>query len=162
MKKAIIVLAGIFMVAGFWSCGGGQSVKIEIQKDTYQPGEKEALTILKAHVEKDVNTLKSYASGLQGLVLNDEFFSDEKNNKRLEEKLKEWDGSFKEIRYSKEEINFKTNYYINAVICDNPNGNQYTVVALKSADKKEWKLSGFGISYPEKAEFNEMSLEIPE
>ena len=164
MKKVTLALA-LFGVIILWSCGGSEegkesSTKVEIivQKDSYKPGEKDALIVLKAYADNDLETLKSYAGSTQRMVMKDDFFE----NNSFIKGITHWNGSFKEIRYYKEEINFKNNYYLNAIVYESPDSDQLTVLKLKSADKKLWKLSGFGTAFPKKDEFNQMSLEIPE
>jgi len=155
----------LILSAFLWSCGGSEKgnesskkAEIIVEKDSYKPGEKDALIVLKAYADNDFETLKPYAGGFQRMVMKDDFFE----NNNFIEGIAHWNGSFKEIRYYTEEVNFKNNYYLNAIVYESPDSDQLTVLALKSADKKVWKLSGFGSAYPTKDEFKQMSLEIPE
>lgn len=167
MKKAALLLTLIVSVF-LWSCGGSENgkestkkVKIEVQKDNYKIGEKEALIVLKAYADKDLETLKSYAGGMQKMAMDDEYFKTNTNVNSFREKLSHWNGSFKEIRYNKDNINFQDYYYVTATFYESESG-QLTAVQLKSTDKENWKLSGFGTAYLTKQEFSEMNIEIPE
>ena len=169
MKKVTLLLTAIALVT-LWSCGGdgsksekGSSDKAEItiQKESYKSGEKDALIVLKAYADKDLETLKSYASGMQKNAMDDEYFKTNSNVNSFRKKISESNGSFKEIRYKKDNINFQDFYYVTAAFYESPSG-QLTAVQLKSTDKENWKLSGFGTHYLKKPEFNEMSLEIAE
>ena len=160
MKKVTLALA-LFGMIILWSCGGSEKgkesskkVEIIVEKESYKPGEKDALIVLKAYADNDLETLKSYAGSAQRMVMKDDFFE----NNGFIKGITHWNGSFKEIRYYKEE----TNYYLNAIVYESSDSDQLTVLKLKSADKKVWKLSGFGTAYPKKDEFNQMSLEIQE
>lgn len=166
MKKVALSLT-VLITVFLWSCGGGDNgkksskkVEITVQKDTYKTGEKDALIVLKAYADKDLETLKSYAGGMQKKVMDDEYFKTNNNVIGFRKKISESKGSFIEIRYSKDNINFEDFYYVTAVFYESTSG-QLTAVKLKSTDKENWKLSGFGTAYLEKQEFNEMSLEIP-
>lgn len=165
MKQVTLLLTAVILSVFIWSCGGSEEgkeslkkVEIIVQKDSYKPGEKDALIVLKAYADNDLETLKSYAGSTQRMVMKDDFFE----NNSFIKGITHWNGSFKEIRYYKEEINFQNNYYLNAIVYESPDSDQLTVLKLKSTDKKVWKLSGFGTAYPKKDEFNQMSLEIPE
>lgn len=169
MKKATFLLTAMALVT-LWSCGGGGSnsekggsdkTEITIQKESYKPGEKDALIVLKSYADKDLETLKSYARGMQKSVMDDEYFKTNSNVNSFRKKISESNGSFKEIRYKKDNINFEDYYYVTAAFYESPSG-QLTAVQLKSTDKENWKLSGFGTAYIKKQEFGEMSLEIPE
>ena len=160
MKKVTLLVAVVVLSAMVWSCGGdgegkesSKKVEIIVQKDSYKPGEKDALIVLKAYADNDFEMLKSYAGGFQKMVIKGDFFEDNSFIKGIAN----WNGSFKEIRYNKED----NKYYLNAIVYENPDSDQLTVLELKSADKEVWKLSGFGSAFPKKDEFNQMSLEIP-
>ena len=166
MKKVALLLT-VLITVFLWSCGGGDNGKessktaeIIVQKDTYKTGEKDALIVLKAYADKDLETLKSYAGGMQKMAMDDEYFKTNNNVIGFRKKISESKGSFKEIRYSKDNINFEDYYYVTAVFYESTSG-QLTAVQLKSTDKENWKLSGFGTAYVKKQEFSEMSLEIP-
>ena len=169
MKKVTFLLTAIALVT-LWSCGGegsksekdsSEKTAITIQKESYKPGEKDALIVLKAYSDKDLETLKSYAGGMQKMAMDDEYFKTNNNVIGFRKKISESKGSFKEIRYSKDNINFEDYYYVTAVFFESTSG-QLTAVQLKSTDKENWKLSGFGTAYVKKQEFSEMSLEIAE
>jgi hypothetical protein len=171
MKKSVLSIVVIFSIL-FCSCGNNKSeqsksnakvkkIEISVEKDNYKPGEKDALIVLKAYADEDLETLKSYASGTQKMVMDDEYFKTNKNVISFREKLSYWNGSFKEVRYYEEEKNFQNYYYATAVFYESTSG-QYTAVKLKSTDKENWKLAGFGTAYLKNQEFSEMSLEIPE
>lgn len=168
MRKLILLL--VILSVLIWSCGGDSSksekgssenVAITIQKESYKPGEKDALIVLKAYSDKDLETLKSYAGGAQKMVMDDEYFKTNTNVNSFRKKISHWNGSFKEIRYNKDNINFQDYFYLTAIFYESPSG-QLTAVKLKSTDKENWKLSGFGTAYIKKQEFSEMSLEISE
>lgn len=175
MKKSVLSIVVIFSIL-FCSCGNNKSeqsksdakstkvkkIEIKVEKDSYKSGEKDALIVLKAYADKDLETLKSYAGSTQKMVMDEEYFKTNDNVLKFREKIDNWEGSFKEIRYYKDEINFQEYYYINAIVYENPESDQLTAIALKSTDKTEWKLSGFGIAYPKKQEFAEMYVELPD
>jgi uncharacterized membrane protein len=139
-----------------------RNVEISIEKDTYKPGEKDALIVLKAYADKDLETLKSYAGFAQTNVMDEEYFKTNSNVSSFREKIAGWNGSFDEIRYYKDEINFQVFYYMVAVFYENPETEKLTAVGLKSLDKKKWKLSGFGTTYLKKEKFANMSTELPD
>ena len=154
----------------FSSCGGNkqnnesaknEKVNISVEKESYKPGEKEALIVLKAYADKDLETLKTYAGGAQKMVLDETDFKDNSNVIGFREKISNWDGAFKEIRYYEDEINFQEFVYAVAAFYESPSG-QITAVELRSTDKNEWKMAGFGTKYIKKAEFEELSTELPE
>lgn len=166
MKKVTLVLMVIVM-AVLWSCGDSENgnessskVEITVKKDGYKPAEKDALIVLKAYADKDLETLKSYAGGAQKMVMDDEYFKTNSNVNSFRKKISNSKGSFQEIRYYEDEKNFQNYYYATAVFYESPSG-QLTAVKLKSTDKKIWKLAGYGTAYLKKQEFSEMSLEIP-
>ncbi|MCK5856025.1 MAG: hypothetical protein KAG64_00965 [Bacteroidales bacterium] len=170
MKKVTLVLAVVVLSVMVWSCGedsnksekdSSEKVEIIVQKQNYKPGEKDALIVFKAYADKDLETLKSYAGMSQVNVMDSEYFKTNNKVISFRKKINESDGTFKEIRYSKDKINFEDYYYLTAVFYESASG-QLTAVKLKSKDKESWKLSGFGTAYLKKPEFNEMSLEIPE
>ncbi len=165
MKQVTLLLTAVILSIFTWSCGGSEEgkesskkVEIIVQKDSYKPGEKDALIVLKAYADNDFETLKSYAASTQRMVIKDDFFEDNSFIKGITQ----WTGSFKEIRYYKEKSNSGNKYYLNAIVYESPDSDQLTVLKLKSADKKVWKLSGFGTAFSKKDEFNQMSLELPE
>jgi len=98
---------------------------------------------------------------MQKMAMDDEYFKTNTNVNGFRKKISHWDGSFKEIRYKKDNINFQDYFYVTATFFESSSG-QLTAVQLKSTDKENWKLSGFGTAYIKKQEFGEMSLEIPE
>lgn len=168
--KQILVLAIFIASILFSSCGGGnkqskestsKSVEIKIEKESYKPAEKEALTILKAYADKDLETLKSYASGSTKMGLDEAYFS-EGNGADFKEKINEhWTGAFNDIRYYNDEVNFQKYYYAIAVFYESPSG-QLTGVSLKSTDKENWKMAGFGTKHIKKEEFEQYSQSLPE
>ena len=158
-----VIIALIF----FYSCGDNKNqqtekVDVSIEKDTYQPGEKDALIVLKAYADKDLETLKSYAGFAQTNVMDEEYFKTNSNVNSFREKITAWNGSFDEIRYYKDEINFQILYYMVAVFYENPETEKLTAVGLKSLDKEKWKLTGFGTTYLKKEKFADMSIELPD
>jgi hypothetical protein len=169
MKKITLMLtiAAMVMVS---SCGNGdkgkkgdkspKKVEIKVQKESYKPGEKDALIVLKAYADKDLKTLKSYAGSAQTMAMTDDYFKTNSNVNNFRKKISGSTGSFQEIRYSEEKVNFEKYYYVTAVFYESPSG-QLSAVKLKSADKEKWMLAGFGTAYLKKSEFGEMSLEIP-
>ncbi len=168
MKKVTLSVTVVVLSVLTWSCNGGENknestnkVEVIVQKDNYKPGEKEALIVLKAYADKDIESLKSYAGGAQKMVMDDDYFKSNNNVKNFRKKIGESEGTFQEIKYSKDRINFEDYYYLTAVFYESPSG-QLTAVQLKSTDKENWKLSGFGTAYINKQEFSEMSTEIPE
>lgn len=169
MKNTFVSLITVIAVL-FFSCGGNKQgeeskkakkVEISIEKESYKPAEKEALTILKAYADQDLETLKSFASGTQKMVLDEKYFTENSNATGFIEKISNWEGAFKEIRYYDDEINFQHVYYAIAAFYESPSG-QITGVALKSTDKENWMMSGFGTKYIKKDEFTALSTELPE
>ena len=116
---------------------------------------------MKAYADKDLKTLKSYAGGAQKMVMKDEYFESNSNVNDFRKKINKSNGSFLEIRYKKDRINFQDVYYLTAVFYKDTSSGQLVAVKLRSKDKKKWGLSGFGTSYLNKDEFNKLSLEIP-
>jgi len=165
MKINIILLSALALLI-ICSCSNNKKqpkkVEISIEKDTYKPGEKDALIVLKAYADEDLETLKSYAGFAQTNVMDEEYFKTNSNVSSFREKITAWNGSFDEIRYYKDEINFQVLYYMVAVFYENPETEQLTAVGLKSLDKKKWKLSGFGTTYLKKEKFANMSTELPD
>ena len=159
--KIVTLTMSVLVLIAFGSCTGSEtnSVKVDIvvKKDSYKTGEKDALIVLKAYADKDLETLKSYAGGAQKMVMDETYFDGQES---FMEGIENWTGSFNQIRYDAEEINFQHFYYITAVFYESPTG-QLTAIKLKSLDKEKWKLSGFGKAFIKKEEFNKMSKEIP-
>ncbi|MEA3496259.1 MAG: hypothetical protein U9R42_09515 [Bacteroidota bacterium] len=168
MQKVTLLVTVVVISVLTWSCNESKNknessnkVEVIVQKDNYKHGEKDALIVLKAYSDKDIETLKSYAGSTQKMVMDDEYFKSNNNVKNFRKKIGESEGTFQEIKYSKDRINFEDYYYLTAVFYESPSG-QYSAVQLKSTDKENWKLSGFGTAYISKQEFSEMSTEIPE
>ena len=166
MKINIISILAIALLI-ICSCGNNNTqqakkVEISIEKDKYKPGEKDALIVLKAYADEDLETLKSYAGFAQTNVMDEEYFKTNSNVSSFREKITAWNGSFNEIRYYKDEINFQVLYYMVAVFYENPETEKLTAVGLKSLDKKKWKLTGFGTTYLTKEKFADMSTELPD
>lgn len=163
---SFMALSLIFLI----SCGGNSQeqenskaskVTISIDKDTYRPAEKEALIILKAYADQDLETLKSYAGGAQKMALDETYFTENGNVKGFMEKIENWPGDFTDIRYYDDEINFQHVYYAVAAFYKSPSG-QITGVGLRSTDKENWQMSGFGTKYMKSDEFNALSSTLPE
>lgn len=95
------------------------------------------------------------------MVMKDEYFESNSNVNDFRKKINKSNGSFLEIRYKKDRINFQDVYYLTAVFYKDTSSGQLVAVKLRSKDKKKWGLSGFGTSYLNKDEFNKLSLEIP-
>jgi hypothetical protein len=166
MKIKIIFITVVALTI-FSSCGNNKTqpakkVEISIEKDSYKPGEKDALIVLKAYADEDLETLKSYAGWAQKNVMDEEYFKTNSNVNSFREKIASWNGSFDEIRYYKDEINFQEFYYLVAVFYENPETEQLTAVGLKSLDKEKWKLTGFGTAYLKKDKFTDMSAVLPD
>ena len=122
--------------------------------------EDAAKNIIKAYKNKDVDLLKKYATGIILYAINEDFF-ESGDAKPLVEIAEKWDGSIKEIRYSKGDMMGKTILMASVYFSDNPNGN-LNVVMLSSYEKSEWKAFALGISDISKSEFEQGSKEIPE
>ncbi|MFP4522889.1 MAG: hypothetical protein ACLFQK_12165 [Fibrobacterota bacterium] len=168
MKKTTIITIILTLLITA-SCGkkeegaGGKSgmPEIKVEKENYKPGEKDALIVLKAYAEKDLETLKSYAGMIQQNVMDEDYFKTNENVINFREKISKSSGEFTDLRYYEEEKNFQNHYYLTAVFFESPSG-QLTGVKLKSKDKNEWKLAGFGTTYIKKDKYAELSSEIPE
>jgi len=170
MKNTLVLLIAITTIL-LSSCGGNKqdgkttkvkNVEISVEKDSYKPGEKDALIILKAYADKDLETLKSYAGFAQTNVMDEDYFKTNSNVSSFREKIASWNGSFDEIRYYEDDINFQHVYFMVAVFHENPETEQLTAVSLKSLDKEKWKMSGFATKYIKKEKLAEMSTELPE
>jgi len=163
----LTIVAACFLVS---SCGGGQQanensskrVEITVARESYKPAEKEALIVLKAYVDEDLETLKTFASGASKMVLDDKYFAENDNVASFREKImNNWQGSFTDIRYYEDEVNFQKYYYAIAAFYESPTG-QITGVGLKSEDGENWKMAAFGTKYIKKDEFEAYSTEMPE
>jgi len=169
MKQTSLLAITIALLL-FGSCGGNKQtnektskkIEITVEKDSYKPAEKTALMVLKAYADEDLETLKSYASGSTKMGLDESYFAEGKNGADFKATIaSHWKGSFSDMRYYEEEVNFQQNYYAIAVFYESASG-QLTGVALKSTDKNDWKMSGFGTKHIKKEEFEALSTEIPE
>jgi hypothetical protein len=169
MKQTFLLAIAIASLS-LSSCGGNKETKettskkveITVEKDSYKPAEKAALIVLKAYADEDLETLKSYASGSTKMALDKSYFSENGNVASFKEKIDaNWKGSFTDIRYYEDEVNFQHYYYAIATFYESPSG-QITGVALKSEDKENWKMSGFGTKHIKKEEFEALSTEMPE
>lgn len=169
IKLLSFAIAGAILLS---SCGGSEKkeenkaaevkkAEISIEKESYKPAEKEALIILKAYADKDIETLKLYASGAQKMVLDDTYFTENSNALGFVEKIANWEGAFTDIRYYEDEVNFQKYYYAIAAFYESPSG-QISGVGLKSTDKESWIMSGFGTEYIKKDDFEALSTELPE
>ena len=172
MKKLKLSTLAITVALLLSSCGGGgqkeedktaevKKSEISIEKESYYPSEKEALTILKAYADKDIETLKLYAGSAQKMVLDDTYFTENSNALGFVEKTANWKGEFTDIRYYEDEVNFQKYYYAIAAFYESPSG-QITGVGLKSTDRESWLMSGFGTEYIKKDDFEALSTELPE
>ena len=119
-----------------------------------------AKDIIKAYKTKDAELLKKYATGIMMHVINDSFFESD-DAKPLVEIAEKWDGTIREIRYSKGDMMGKQVLLASVYFSDNENGNLNTVL-LSSYENSEWKAFVYGISDIPKSEFEQGSKEIPE
>ncbi|MFO7889942.1 MAG: hypothetical protein R6V04_06345, partial [bacterium] len=103
-----------------------------------------------------------YAQRLQMNSQGEEYFKTFRDVSEFREKISAWSGSFDEIRYYKDEINFQEFYYLVAVFYEDPETGRLTAVSLKSLDKEKWGLTGFGTTYLKKETFADMSTELPD
>ncbi|HKK61610.1 MAG TPA: hypothetical protein VJ951_03565 [Bacteroidales bacterium] len=138
MKISIISISAIAMLM-MYSCGNNKTqqlekVEISIEKDTYKPGEKDALIVLKAYADKDLETLKSYAGFAHSNALDEDYFTTNSGVSSFREKIATWNGSFDKIRYKKEEINFQVVYNMVAVFYENPENEQLAAIGLRTLD----------------------------
>ncbi len=122
--------------------------------------ENVATDVINAYKNKDVTLLKKYLTSIMVYDVNDNFF-DSSDGKPLAEIAEKWDGTIKEIRYSKGDMMGKTVLLASVYFSDNPNGN-INVVILTSYEKSDWKAFAFGIEDITKEEFEQGSKEIPE
>jgi len=125
-----------------------------------QVSEEQAATdIINAYKNKDVALLKKYATGIMVHVINESFFESD-DAKPLVEIAEKWDGTIREIRYSKGDMMGKTISLASVYFSDNDNGNLNTVL-LSSYENSEWKAFVYGISDIARSEFEQGSKEIP-
>lgn len=121
--------------------------------------EKVTKDIVNAYRTKDASLLKQYVAGFFAIAINDNFF-ESSDGKPLVKIAQDWDGTVKEIRYSKGDMMGKTVLLASAHISNNPNGN-LNVVILSSYEGADWKAFALGISDISKAEFEEGTKDIP-
>lgn len=145
-KTTVIIICAILMISTY---------HVKAQGDANQAANE----ILKAYKTKDVALLKKYATGIMIHVINEGFF-ESKDGTPLVEIANNWDGTFKEIRYTKGDMMGKTVLLANVYFSDNSNGN-LNVVMLTSSANSDWKAFTFGISDISKSEFEQGSKEIP-
>ena len=125
-----------------------------------QGSEEQAATdIINAYKNKDVALLKEYATDMMMYVINESFFESD-DAKPLVEIAEKWDGTIREIRYSKGDMMGKTILLASVYFSDNLNGN-LNVVLLSSYENSEWKAFVYGISDIARSEFEQGSKEIP-
>ena len=122
--------------------------------------ENAATDVINACKNKDVKLFKKYMTGFMVYAVNDTFF-ESSDGKPLAEIAEKWDGSIKDIRYSKGDMMGKTVLLASVYFNDNPNGN-IDVVILSSYENADWKAFAFGIADISKEEFEQGSKEIPE
>ena len=140
----------VLLLAVFFSCS-----YVSAQGDAKDVAED----IIKAYKTKDAALLKKYATGIIVYAINDGFF-DSSDGKPLVEVAEQWDGTIKEIRYSKGDMMGKTVLLASVYFSNNANGN-LNVVILSSYEKADWKAFVFGIADITKDEFEQGSTEIP-
>ncbi len=170
MKKTLLFVTVITAIF-FTSCGnkgagdnGENSSKkkktiVAEVKDTYAIAEKEAQDVLIAYINKDLELLKSRAAGILKSTL-DEDAMDRPEDKEL---LESWDGKIKDIRYSKDYINFTDVWYAKACFSGNPQKDERIhIVGLKSNDKENWYITMNPIGTIKSQEYLEMATELPE
>ena len=169
MRKLTFIL--IFMAFFVWSCGGGGSeesksggkkVVIVKKNKVYVTGEKEAEEVLKAYSEKNKDVIKGYASGMFKNVIGDDFF-DSSTVRYYLKFIDKWDGDIREVRYKTREVTFEKTYYASACYSGDPKSDKklYTI-ALKSKDKKNWKIVMNGLASIKTDKFLKMSSTMPE
>ncbi len=120
--------------------------------------EQAATDVINAYKNKDVVLLKKYATGMMVYVINDSFFESD-DAKPLVEIAEKWDGTIREIRYSKGDMMGKTILLASVYFSDNDNGNLNTVL-LSSYENSEWKAFVYGISDIPRSEFEQGSKEL--
>ena len=163
MRKLSALFIIIFLSIIVSSCGGSGSekkVRVIKEKASYAQGEKRAIDILIAYDARDLETLKSYSSGMFKNVMDETFFD---GIDSYLDAVSDWDGEIKEVRYSMQEVTFDKTYYAKAYFADDPkHEGSIFVVTLKSKDKETWSMSSNGLTGLSKEKFDALSVTIPE
>ena len=169
MKKAVLLLTVITAVF-FTSCGnkggddGQKSSKKKKEfvaevKDSYAIAEKEAQDVLVAYINKDLELLKSRTTGMLKSALDQEAMERPTDRELLES----WDGKIKEIRYSKDYINFTDTWYARACFIGDPQKDEKLhTVTMKSTDMESWYITMNPLGSITSEKFLELSTELPE
>lgn len=165
MKKLNALSIIIFLAIIVSSCGGSGSekkVRVIKEKTSYAQGEKRAIDILVAYDARDLETLKSYSSGMFKNVMDDTFFDGTGMDAYLDA-ISDWDGEIKEVRYNMQEVTFEKTYYAKAYFADDAkNEGKIFVVTLASKDKEKWTMASNGLTRLTKEKFANLSTTIPE
>ena len=128
-------------------------------KDSYAIAEKEAQDVLVAYINKDLELLKSRTTGMLKSALDQEAMERPTDRELLES----WDGKIREIRYSKDYINFTDTWYARACfIGDAQKDEKLHTVTMKSTDRENWYITMNPIGTIASEKFLDLDTALPE
>ena len=122
--------------------------------------ENVAKEVLEAYKTKNVELLKTHASGMMKMAISDSYFEDEGLQQDIAA-AENWDGEFREIRYNSDNMMGNMVYLAALHFADVvENENDIYTVVLSSLDKENWVMFGSGIVAESKKEFKKMRLTL--
>lgn len=171
MKSIDKIISLILISVIAMSCGNGEgskegkpeseeeaqaTFKLE-EKDYYAPAEKEAQQVLYSFITEDLDLLKDHASGMMRMALDEETIKSPPNKERV----MNWSGAIKEVRYQHKVITFEDVYYAYALFAGDPQSDEHVyTVALESSDKESWTLAPSYIQRMSGEDYLEKSSEL--
>ncbi len=130
-----------------------------VEKEFYAPGEEAAQQVLYAFITEDLDLLKSYASSMMRMALDEDAVKEPSHK----EQVRNWNGEIKEVRYHHKVITFEDVYYAFALFSGDPQTDEHVyAVALESSDKESWTLSPSFVQRINSEDYLEKSVEIQE
>jgi len=144
MKKMVLIIIILFSFSMF----GYTQIEIAAKE------------ILTAYKNKDAELLKKNASGMLIMAITPAYFNDASIKEDIKS-VDNWNGEIKEIRYQVNDMMGKKIFMATAHYADIPGKTDIYAVLLSSTDGKKWVMFGSGLAKLSKAEFDEMSKEIP-